>query len=164
MIIAIEKNLQKGVQLLKSISDETSADASFGPYYASIGCYVRHILDVYACILKGVSSKKIDLTARERNLNVELQTSLGIDYFNAVLDQLKKLLQNNDLSELLEVTDDLGLGKETVTYTLGSVLMQAQSHTTHHYASIGCLIYQLKITLPTIDFGFNPSTKKKVKD
>jgi uncharacterized damage-inducible protein DinB len=164
MIIAIEKNLQKGVQLLNSISDETYADASLGPYYASIGCHVRHVLDVYSCILNGFASKKIDLTARERNLNVELQTSLGIDYFNSVINELKKLLNNNDLSELLEVTDDLGLGNETAIYTLGSILMQAQSHTTHHYASIGYLIYQLKIALPAKDFGFNPSTIKKTKD
>lgn len=164
MIIAIEKNLQKGVQLLKSISDETYADASFGPYYASIGCHIRHILDVYSCILKGIASKEIDLTARERNIEVELQTSLGINYFNVVIEQLKNLHQHHDLSELLEVTDDLGLGKETAICTLGSILMQAQSHTTHHYASIGYLIYQLNIALPTQDFGFNPSTKKKVKD
>ena len=163
MIVAIEKNLQKGVQLLKSISDETYADDSFGPYYASIGCHIRHILDVYSCILQGISSKKIDLTARERNIEVELQTNLGINYFNSVIDQLKNLHQDYDLSELLEVTDDLGLGNETTTYTLGSILMQAQSHTTHHYASIGYLIYQLNIALPTKDFGFNPSNKKKIK-
>tara|TARA_R110001606_G_scaffold10981_1_gene47728 strand:+ start:156 stop:650 length:495 start_codon:yes stop_codon:yes gene_type:complete len=163
MIIAIENNLQKGIQLLESISDEAYADTSLGPYNASIGCHVRHVLDVYSCILKGVASKKIDLTTRERNIEVEQQTSLGINYFNSVIDQLKNLHQHNDLSELLEVTDDLGLGNETATYTLGSVLMQAQSHTTHHYASIGYIIYQLKIALPTIDFGFNPSTKKKAK-
>jgi len=162
MIIAIEKNLQKGIQLLNSISDEAYANASLGPYYASIGCHIRHILDMYSCILKGVLSKKIDLTTRERNIEVEQQTSLGINYFNSVIDQLKNLHQHNDLSELLEVTDDLGFGKHTATYTLGSVLMQAQSHTTHHYASIGYLIYQLKIALPTKDFGFNPSTKKKI--
>ena len=164
MIIAIEKNLQKGVQLLNSISDEAYADASFGPYYASIGCHIRHILDVYFCILKGVSSKKIDLTARDRNMEVELATNLGIHYFNSLIDQLKNLHQHYDLSELVEVTDDLGFGNETTTYTLGSILMQAQSHTTHHYASIGYLIYQLKIALPTTDFGFNPSTKKKIKE
>ena len=96
MIIAIEKNLQKGVQLLNSISDEAYADASFGPYYASIGCHIRHILDVYFCILKGVSSKKIDLTARDRNMEVELATNLGIHYFNSVIDQLKNLHQHSD--------------------------------------------------------------------
>tara|TARA_R110002049_G_scaffold68910_3_gene178569 strand:+ start:1476 stop:1970 length:495 start_codon:yes stop_codon:yes gene_type:complete len=163
MIIAIEKNLQKGIQLLNSISDETYADTSLGPYYASIGCHVRHVLDVYSCILKGVASKKIDLTARERNIEVELQTNLGVDYFYSVIEQLKNLHKNYDLSELLEVTDDLGLGNETATYTLGSILMQAQSHTTHHYASIGYLIYQLNVEMPVIDFGFNPSTKKKAK-
>lgn len=162
MIIAIEKNLQKGLKLLNSISDEAYADASLGPYYASIGCHIRHILDMYSCILEGVASKKIDLTARERNTAVEQQISLGIDYFHSIIEQLKNLLRNNDLSELFEVTDDLGEGIETATYTLGSVLMQAQSHTTHHYASIGYVIYQLKIALPAIDFGFNPSTKKKM--
>ena len=63
---------------------------------------------------------------------------------------------------MIKVSDDMGLGIVTTNYTMGSVLMQTQSHTTHHYASIGYLIYQLGIELPNSDFGFNPSTPKKV--
>lgn len=63
---------------------------------------------------------------------------------------------------MIEVCDDMGLGSETAKYTLGAVLMQAQSHAIHHYASIGYLVYQVGIELPNSDFGFNPTTPKKV--
>ena len=161
MIKAIEINLQRGIKLLNSISDDEYSNSSIGPYYSSIGCHVRHILDIYTCIFKGIESKKIDFTNREKNHRIEFKTALGVDYFAFVIHQLKEITLEYDESELLEVCDDLGLETKTTTSTLGSILMQADSHTTHHYASIGYLIYHLEIELPDADFGFNPSTIKK---
>ena len=61
----------------------------------------------------------------------------------------------------ITVSDDLGLGKISVNSTLAAVLLQAQSHAIHHYASVGYIIYQLGVELPDSDFGFNPTTPKK---
>ncbi len=54
----------------------------------------------------------------------------------------------------------MGLGIEEVSTTLGAILMQAQSHAIHHYASVGYVIHQLGICLPDNEFGFNPTTSK----
>ncbi|QVY65657.1 DinB family protein [Polaribacter sp. Q13] len=161
MIKAIEQNLQKGIQLLKNISDEQYSNNSVAPYNASIGCHMRHILDVFSCLIKGLDAKFIDLSVRERNGCAEKETSLGIEYFETVIHQLKKISEE-DYNTVIKVSDDMGLGKVTANYTIAAMLMQAQSHTTHHFASIGYIVYQLGIELPNTDFGYNPTTPKKV--
>ena len=63
---------------------------------------------------------------------------------------------------IVAVSDDLGSGVVTTNYTLGGALAQAHSHAIHHFASIGFIIHQLGIDLPDADFGYNPTTPKKV--
>jgi uncharacterized damage-inducible protein DinB len=161
MIEAIEQNLQRGIQLLRNISDEEYSNKSVAPYYSSIGCHMRHVLDVFSCLLKGLDSKFVDFSVRERNECAEKETRVGIEYFETVIHQLKKI-KEEDFNTTIKVSDDMGLGKETANYTLAAVLMQAQSHAIHHYASIGYLVYQLGIELPNADFGYNPTTPKKI--
>ena len=157
MIDAIEKNLERGINLLNSISDEQYSDASVAPYNSSIGSHMRHVLDVFSCIFKGLENNFVDFSVRERNLDAEQQTSVGIEYFQSIIHQLKTL-KEEDFKTVVEVSDDMGLGNVIATYTVGSALMQAQSHAIHHYASIGYLVYQLEIQLPDAAFGFNPTT------
>ncbi|CAL2055222.1 DinB family protein [Tenacibaculum sp. 190524A05c] len=160
MIDAIEKNLQRGIKLLNNISDEQYSDCSVPPYYSSIGNNMRHILDVFSCIFKGINEGNIDFSDRERNELAQVQTKFGIDYFNQIINELSNL-DEKDFDRIVKVTDDLGTGKITTNYTLGSALVQAHSHTIHHYASIGFIIDHLGIELPDADFGYNPTTPRK---
>ena len=160
MIEAIEKNLQRGIKLLNSISDKQYSDTSVAPYHSSIGCHMRHVLDVFSCVLNGLENKFVDFSVRERNACAEKETSVGIEYFQTVILELQKI-KKEDFNTVIKVSEDLGLGNETANYTIGAALMQAQSHAIHHYATIGYLIYQLGIELPDADFGFNPTTPNK---
>ena len=159
MIDAIVKNLQRGVNLLNSISNEQYSNSSVAPYHSSIGCHMRHVLDVFSCVFDGFDTNTALLNKRNRNESLELKTNLGIEYFNKVIDQLNTI-EESDLKEIIAVTDDLGLGVKTVDYSLAAILMQAHSHAIHHFASIGYIIYQLGIELPDADFGYNPTTPK----
>lgn len=159
MIDAIETNLKRGIRLLESISDEEYSDCSIPPYYSSIGNNMRHVLDVFDCIFKGYENNCIDFSCRDRNEQAQMYTEHGIQYFNSIINKLK-LLKKSDFNVLITVTDDLGLGKVSTQYTLGSALAQAHSHAIHHYASIGFIINQLGIELPDNDFGYNPTTPK----
>lgn len=162
MIEAIEKNLQSGIELLECISDAQYSDTSVAPYYSSIGNHTRHVLDVFNCIFIGLESGNIDFSVRERNELAEKETEFGIVYYRSIIAKLKQL-NKAEFTTLIQVTDNMGLGNETVNYTLAAVLMQAQSHAIHHFASIGYLIYQLKIEMPCSGFGFNPTTPKTVE-
>lgn len=159
MIDAIEKNLLRGIKLLNSISDQQYSDATIPPYYSSIGCNMRHVLDAFTCIFNGLESKVVDFSDRERNCSVEQTTEAGIAYFNATLKKLNAL-KESDFETVISVSDDLGTGKTTANYTLASALIQAHSHAIHHFASVGFIIHQLGIKLPDADFGYNPTTPK----
>ncbi|MDO9274550.1 MAG: DinB family protein [Lutibacter sp.] len=160
MIEAIEKNLNRGIQLLNCISDDEYSNTSIAPYYSSIGGHMRHILDVFDCIFDGLESKNINLMKRKRNELAENHTQYGITYFEDVIRRLK-LIESKDFDKIVTVTDDLGLGIVSSNYTLGGILIQAHSHAIHHFASVGYVISQLEIALPDADFGFNPTTPKK---
>ena len=159
MITAIEKNLQRGIQLLQYISDEDYSNTSIAPYYSSIGSHMRHILDVFDCIFEGLPINEINLINRKRNLQTENFTEYGLLYFNEILLKLDTL-KIQDFNKIIKVTDDLGLGIITANYTLAAILIQAHSHAIHHFASVGYVISQLGIELPDDDFGFNPTTPK----
>ena len=157
MIEAIDANLQRGIKLLQNISDNEYSNTSIAPYYSSIGTHMRHILDVFDCIFEGIPSKNINLIHRKRNEQAELNTEIGILYFSEIIKKLQEL-KNQDLTSIVAVTDDLGMGIITANYTLIGVLIQAHSHAIHHFASVGYVISQLGIQLPEADFGFNPTT------
>ncbi len=159
MINAIEKNLERGIKLLNSISNQQYSNTSIAPYYSSIGGHMRHILDIFDCLFDGLPNGAVDLSTRKRNELVEIDTEEGINYFNNILLKLNEL-KSVDMEQLILVSDDLGMGVVTQNYTLGSLLIQAHSHATHHFASLGYIIAQLGIEIPDEDFGYNPTTPK----
>ncbi len=159
MIAAITKNLDRGIQLLNCISNETYSNTSVAPYYSSIGSHMRHILDIFDCIFEGMDTNSINLINRRRNLEVEKNTSDGILYFSDIIEKLQRI-KVADYNKIVTVTDDLGMGVVSANYTLASILIQAHSHAIHHFASVGYVISQLGIDLPDDDFGFNPTTPK----
>jgi uncharacterized damage-inducible protein DinB len=161
MVEAIEKNLQRGVKLLNCITDAEYCNTSIAPYYSSIGGHMRHILDVFDCIFEGLATGNINLINRKRNQLAENFTKNGNEYFQIIIEKLHTLNGAN-FNKIVKVTDDLGMGVETVNYTLAAVLIQAHSHAIHHFASVGYIISQLGIELPDDDFGFNPTTPKGI--
>ena len=159
MIKAIAQNLERGVQLLTSITDEQYSNASIPPYFSSIGCHMRHVLDAFTSIFNGLESGCVDFSDRKRNTISEEKTTEGIRYFQETLQKLKNLSSEN-LEKTIEVTDNLGTGDITITYTVENALAYAHSHAIHHFASIGFLVNQLGIELKNPDFGYNPTTPK----
>lgn len=162
MIEVLVKKLNRGLVLLESITAEQYKDTSVAPYYSSIWGHIRHILDIYDCIFEGLPAQKIDLTARKRNPETEELLAEGINYMAVILGKLQNI-KRHDLHLFVEVSDDLGAGKVTASYTLSAILIQAHSHAIHHYASIGYIIHELGLVLPDDVFGFNPTTHKKTK-
>lgn len=160
MISAIERNLERGIKLLQSITDEQYSKATTPPYFSSIGSHMRHILDVYQCVFEGLNSGIIDFTHRKRNFIYEQSTEAGLEYLHNVISKLQSL-SDSDLSKKIIVTDDIGDGKVEADYTVAAALIQVHSHAIHHYAIIGFLVYNLGIELPDADFGYNPTTPKK---
>jgi uncharacterized damage-inducible protein DinB len=159
MIRAIVENLERGIQLLNSITDSEYSNATVPPYFSSIGCNIRHVLDAFTSIIKGFESGHVDFSDRKRNTICEAQTEEGIRYIKETIQQLNDF-KNEDFTKIISVTDNLGNGDITINYTLENALAYAHSHAIHHFASIGFLVNQLAIELQDADFGYNPTTPK----
>ena len=153
------RTLKKSQLLLNNLTDHELSNTTVPPYYSSIGSHIRHILDFYDCILKIDSEKKIDLTARSRNTDVETNCKIADQYLNSIINKLNVF--NYKVDDIVTVTDDLGLGKIEIKYTIGALFAQANSHTIHHYAIINYIFDRLGIVLNDEDFGYNPTTPKQ---
>lgn len=157
IVNAINKNLSNALSLIDGISTETYTDTSVGPYYSSIGSHLRHALDFFDCIINGLQANNIDLTARKRDEKISTDPVACKNHIYEIQEQLTSFIGVNT-DYLLHVTDDLGSGKETIMYTLESILAQANTHATHHYAIISYMLKALKVEVIIEGFGYNPST------
>ncbi|WP_188463018.1 DinB family protein [Bizionia arctica] len=157
IIQATLRNLENTRNILSFLSNEQLSAASIPPYYSSVGSHIRHILDFYDCIL--VESVALDLTSRKRNMDVETNCKIALNYYKVVIEKIKAL-EGTDLNRIVYVTDDLGLGKTEIKYTFSGLLAQATSHTIHHYAIISYIFEGLDIKVLNDSFGYNPTTPK----
>ena len=151
--------LSKSKQLLSSLSNEDLSNHSVSPYYSCIGSHVRHILDFYDCIIEGIDERTIDLTNRKRDERMHSDCNYTLSHVERIIDALKKF-DNYRFTQDYKVSDDLGLGKVEIKYTLDAILAQANSHAIHHYAIINYILDRLGLSIIDETFGFNPTTPK----
>ncbi len=151
--------LSKSKNLLSKLSNEELCNDNIPPYHSSIGSHIRHILDFYKCIFNGIENGIVDLTNRERNLSVEKDCNCAVDYLDSILYKLENADFQTDTT--IDVIDDLGNGNLKISYTIGSLFAQANSHTIHHYAIINYILDRLGIIMEDEDFGMNPTSPKK---
>ncbi len=159
IIQSSENTLQKAIYLLERLNDNQLGDHSVAPYYSCIGSHIRHIIDFYDCIIIGLDSKCVNLTKRTRDLKMHGHCDYALNHVNRVISQLE-FFADTDLDTLLEVEDDLGMGKTKINYTLGALLAQANSHAIHHYAIISYILDRLGIDSDDESFGYNPTTPR----
>ncbi|MEW7290413.1 DinB family protein [Aquimarina sp. 2304DJ70-9] len=157
IISSINHNLNNAIALLKVIDSTTYRDASLGPYYSSIGSHIRHTLDFFDCIISGLDSNDIDLTARKRDEILSSDKEAAILHIYTLQETLLSYVDVNT-DYLIHVTDNMGQGKVTVSYTLESILAHANSHTVHHFATIGYILDYLGKEIKIPGFGYNPTT------
>ncbi|PHS06672.1 MAG: hypothetical protein COA88_10045 [Kordia sp.] len=160
-ISSLQSTLEKALVLLENLPEPVYVDDSVGPFYSSIGGHIRHILDFYFSIFKGLNNYLIDLTDRERNNAIEIDVYFAKTEIKKVLLELDSY-SGYDLEEKYELIDDLGQGKMSIPTNLYAVFAQANSHTIHHYAIISQLLFAFEIVIEDKTFGYNPTTPAKV--
>lgn len=157
IISAINENLNQAITLLENIDSTIYNNASVGPYFSSIGSHIRHTLDFFNCIIEGLDDNQIDLTARKRDQKVATNINEAKKSIYNIQETLVSFLDINT-DYLIHVTDNLGQGNVTVSYTLDSIMAHANSHAVHHFATIGYMLHQLNISHSIKGFGYNPTT------
>ena len=157
IISSINHNLNKAILLLDSLDTDLYTDSTVGPYYSSIGSHIRHALDFFDCIVKGIDDNNIDLTKRDRDQRIAENKEEAKQSIYRLQNVLLTYL-DVPTDYLIHVTDNMGQGNVTVHYTLESILAHANSHLIHHYATIGYILDYLNISTEIPGFGYNPTT------
>jgi uncharacterized damage-inducible protein DinB len=157
VIAAINKNLSNAISLIDAIDHDVYTNCCVAPYYSSIGSHLRHALDFFDCIIDGLQTNNIDLTARKRDEVISTNPEAAKNHIYEIQQKLTSFADINT-DYLLHVTDNLGDGKVTIMYTLESILAQANTHATHHYAIISYMLSTLQVNIEIPGFGYNPTT------
>lgn len=126
----------------------------------SISKHLRHIVEFYDCLFKGVSEDSINYDLRERNPSIENDPEFAINFIQNCIDHLSKMELKNQPIELVTLLSPDGHEACTVT-SIDRELSYNVEHAIHHMAIIKIAIKQcfphVKLSK---DFGVAYSTIK----
>jgi hypothetical protein len=153
-----KQNLEEIKALLLQLSNAQYTYASKLLSEATIGQHVRHILEFYQSVLKGIDTKIINYDNRERNLLIETEKDFAIQVIDFISTNLAHDLL--DKSIILEGNFSSEPGKQTqIQTTIFRELAYSLEHSIHHQALIKVGLIELN-SASFIDetFGLAPAT------
>lgn len=150
---------------LRTIIDQLSEDEFSEKLellnFSSIGQHVRHVLEFYMCLSKGIKSSVVDYDKRIRNLLIENNPKYAI----GVLEELSKVFCCEEIEEtfLTNTIEFNGVVMNTNS-SVSRELIYLIEHSIHHYAIIGIALrsHFRHVEIP-YNFGVAYSTSKHKK-
>jgi len=126
----------------------------------SIGQHIRHILEFYLCLINGRKTGTVNYDLRERNHEVENDSSFAIKIIDGVLNNLSH--SKNDRKIALEGNYSLeGRKSERINSSYIRELTYNLEHSIHHQALIKVSLKEQGIEqLINENFGVAPATIK----
>ncbi len=126
---------------------------------STVGMHVRHIIEFYQCLLKGVQQGEMDYDARERSLLQETNIAYALECIQNLCIDLSSIQSNKPI--LLMSTQKNANQKLTIESNIFRELLYVIEHTIHHLAIIkmGCMSAFPNIQFHK-DFGVAYSTLK----
>jgi len=129
--------------------------------FSSIGQHVRHVLEFYMCLSKGIKTREVDYDKRIRNLLIENDPKYAI----GVLEELSKVFCCEDIEEtsLTNTTEFNGVVVKANS-SVSRELIYLIEHSIHHYAIIGIALrnHIIHVDIPH-NFGVAYSTSQHRK-
>lgn len=121
----------------------------------SIGKHVRHILDLFECLLTNSENEIISYDSRTRNPKIELSPQFALQK----IEQIKTQLQDLDLYQRVQLQQKTGFESHLIETTIQRELLYNIEHAVHHMAIIRIGIEQNfdHIVIPE-NFGIAYST------
>jgi hypothetical protein len=128
---------------------------------SSVGQHIRHIIDFYLCLLKGVAVSEVNYDQRERNENIETDCLEAKVLMNIITEKVQQLDIDQPLRVCSSFVADERVALRFISSSVGRELMYAYDHAIHHLAivKIGMQIHFPAITTDS-DLGVAPSTLK----
>jgi uncharacterized damage-inducible protein DinB len=159
--LIVEQNLhflRQGLALLGSLGADLYAARDGGR--SPIGAHLRHCVDYYRCLLRGLDTGRVDYDAREREAELESDVLAAGRALREIAERLSAIAPG-DYARPLEVKVDTPAESPFAWNgsTVGRELRFLVSHTVHHYALIGMMLRERGVD-PGDDFGVAPSTQE----
>lgn len=146
--------LDQARDLLNQLSPEAYTEKETLAFNSTIGDHIRHMLDHYLALRKGLSSGCIDYESRDRDPEIGSDPEAARRAVDSMLEFLETLGNQDDMA--VKVVSDNGEDPLTQS-TLSRELNFLLSHTVHHFALIAMICGSRKQSLPE-GFGVAPST------
>ena len=123
----------------------------------SIGAHVRHVIEFYNCLLKGLETGSVDYDSRPRNILFETERSFAIETIQTIIRQIHAVQADRELHICL----DLSLAGNPIQLSTGFYRELAYNieHAIHHMAIIRIAVESeyVKVVLQE-NFGIAYST------
>jgi hypothetical protein len=118
----------------------------------TIGKHVRHVVEFYECLLKGVHQQEINYDKRERNLQIETNIEYTLNIIEGIIAALEQQKVDVPIKLAMEYQ-----ANETfhVTSTYFRELVYNIEHAIHHFAIMSIAV---KASFPEITLAENFGT------
>lgn len=127
---------------------------------SSIGQHLRHILELYQCLLDGSLTNEVTYDNRKRNLNLESDPAFALSTIEEISEKIFNLNSDRCLS-LIGSFSASSEKKLTIQTSLYRELAYNLEHSIHHQALIKIGLSALGLShLVDEDFGVAPATIK----
>lgn len=154
--------LRQGAELLGGLDDRQYAEPATGMAGAGVGGHLRHCLDFYGCLLRGLEEGRVDYDARERDTRIETERDRALERIDEIAARLESLDADPTLPLFVRMDEE---DDSERTWGLSSLRRELQfllSHTVHHYALMAIILRGHGVeTAP--GFGFAPSTLRYLR-
>ena len=152
LIQSIKNNLSENIELLRQLTNEEFMQKNPELSNATIGEHMRHIIELFGCLLENYDYGLINYDDRKRDLLLQTDKNEAI----AIID--KYLLKLDKPNKPLSLTHNCFSPIELLQTNYFRELIYNLEHSIHHQALIKVALHSLPhIKIPST-FGVAPST------
>ncbi|MCF8454129.1 MAG: hypothetical protein K9G42_13055 [Pedobacter sp.] len=158
MIIHCKENLQQIRSLIASLEEKQYQYKSQLLSDTTIGQHVRHILEFYLCIIKGLSHGLVNYDSRDRDPELEQNPISAISCIDKIFNDIEGLSTDQVINLVGNFSSETETLK-TIRTSTDRELAYCLEHSIHHQALIKIgLIEQKMDHLINEGFGVAPAT------
>lgn len=151
LIISVQNNLKENIELLRQLSHEEYTFQNIELGNATIGEHMRHIIELFGCLLNNYENGFVNYDNRKRDLILQNSINDAILILESYLTLIDK---PNKTLNLIQPN----LNEENIQTNYFRELIYNLEHSIHHQALIKVALHKLNHINTSKSFGIAPST------
>lgn len=152
LLFSIKKNIAENIALLHQLTNEEFTTRIPQLSDATIGEHMRHIIELFDCLLSNYNNGIINYDDRKRDIRIQSDVNFAISMLENQLDSIEK--PNKELS----LVHGCYSNEEPLTTNYYRELLYNLEHSIHHQALIKVALFGFKNIEISHSFGVAPST------